>query len=47
VAQQVEKLSVPFGPKGPDSATVLAQQWRGLNRAATFVACLTAPGAFL
>jgi cell division protease FtsH len=47
VAQQVERLGTQFGPTRKGDGTGLAKQWRGLNRAATFVACLTAPGVFL
>jgi ATP-dependent Zn protease len=48
VAQQVEQLpGIQFGPTASSSGTVLAKQWRGLNRAATFVACLTSPAVFL
>ena len=43
MAQQVEKLQgVQFGPKGSPDGRALAQQWRGLNRAATFVGGTTA-----
>jgi ATP-dependent Zn protease len=48
VAQQVEKLpGIQFGPAGSPDGRALAKQWRGLNRAATFVACLTSPAVFL
>jgi ATP-dependent Zn protease len=48
VAQQVEKLQgIQFEPKGSSQGMALAKQWRGLNRAATLVACLTSPAVFL
>jgi ATP-dependent Zn protease len=48
MAQQVEKLQgTRFGPTGSTDGVALARQWRGLNRAATFVACLTSPAVFL
>jgi cell division protease FtsH len=48
VAQQVEKIpGIQFGTQGAPDGRALAKQWRGLNRAATFVACLTAPAVFV
>jgi ATP-dependent Zn protease len=49
MAQQVEQLpgTQRFGPTGSADGVALASQWRGLNRAATFVACLTAPVVFI
>ena len=47
MAQQVEKLGTQFGPTRKGDGIGLAKQWRGLNRAATFVACLTAPAVYL
>ena len=49
MAQQVEKLQgVAVRPnRGRRTAARSRKQWRGLNRAATFVACLTAPAVFL
>ena len=47
MAQQVEKLGTQFGPTRKGDGIGLAKQWRGLNRAATFVACLTAPAIYL
>jgi ATP-dependent Zn protease len=48
VAQHVEKLQgTKFELKGSPDGLALAKQWRGLNRAATFVACLTSPAVFL
>jgi len=42
-----EQQSVPIGFAGSEASGGLAQQWRRLTRAATFVAILTSPALFM